>query len=512
MAARPGGRRRRWSCAACVRRKGRSGARCCIATASACCSSSRRASSAAWCAAVAAPLRPMLLRLTDIADDGGARCRGRGRCCRCCRQASNKHVWRPGGDVLLASTTDGVQWTKARRILVQVRHARRSRAGAGAGACAKQSKLASKQAHARRCRRPRGGRRPRLTHPTASSRVQDNSTMVPWVTANPPAVAAGSGALVLPVWGEVPQKTTCAVDMAQQAALALVSADDGATWERSTPVRAATRTWLIEGTIVPLPDAKKGGARLLQFYRTATGCLFAARSEDGGRTWSQPRATSLPNPNSKVHALVLSNGAIAIAYNHHLSRANIDGVRSLLYVALSTDEGERWKVLARLETNTTKGHRYHYPTMLQVGVWSAVHHLAPARAARPDEAPTPRCLVRLRRWAANCTWSTRSPSATSPGTGPRASRRASRWLLCSSNQPEGPPRRATACGGTAGGCMEDAQCDATADPAEARLRAAHSLRAVRCREPALLSAHNARTTDAGVMSRPLRVGRPRARL
>jgi predicted neuraminidase len=119
---------------------------------------------------------------------------------------------------------------------------------------------------------------------------------------------------------------------------------------------------LIEGTIVALDNGD-----LLQLFRTEVGFIYTARSSDNGATWSQPLRTRLPSNNSKLHALVLSNGALVLAYNNHESRANTDGVRSYLTVALSRDRGVTWRMLASLETSTKPGHRFHYPTMLQVG-------------------------------------------------------------------------------------------------------------------------------------------------
>lgn len=121
-------------------------------------------------------------------------------------------------------------------------------------------------------------------------------------------------------------------------------------------------TWLIEGTLVTLENGQ-----LLHLFRTSAGFIYAARSNDGGISWSTPTPTKLPNNNSKVHALVLSNGALVLAYNNHVSRANTDGVRSYLTVAVSLDQAATWRLLASLETSTEPGHRFHYPTMLQVG-------------------------------------------------------------------------------------------------------------------------------------------------
>ena len=64
---------------------------------------------------------------------------------------------------------------------------------------------------------------------------------------------------------------------------------------------------------------------------------------DGGNTWSKAVSSGLPNPNSKFHLMRLSDGTLALAYNHH-NRA-----RTNLFVALSKDGGDTWHLAARVE-------------------------------------------------------------------------------------------------------------------------------------------------------------------
>ena len=39
--------------------------------------------------------------------------------------------------------------------------------------------------------------------------------------------------------------------------------------------------------------------------RTVTNCAFRTLSYDRGRTWVTPMPTQVPNPNTKIHAVVL---------------------------------------------------------------------------------------------------------------------------------------------------------------------------------------------------------------
>lgn len=46
----------------------------------------------------------------------------------------------------------------------------------------------------------------------------------------------------------------------------------------------------------------------------------------------------------QVHALVLSNGLLAMCYNAHTTKSVKDGVRTFLNVAVSPDRGKTWEV------------------------------------------------------------------------------------------------------------------------------------------------------------------------
>lgn len=91
---------------------------------------------------------------------------------------------------------------------------------------------------------------------------------------------------------------------------------------------------------------------------------------DGGAKWSNPELTSLPNPNAKVNALVLSNGLLALAYNDHTAKEHKDGTRTNLTVAVSHDRGRTWRSIAQLENGVTQGRHipmFQSPTMYQRG-------------------------------------------------------------------------------------------------------------------------------------------------
>ena len=88
---------------------------------------------------------------------------------------------------------------------------------------------------------------------------------------------------------------------------------------------------------------------------------------DGGLTWTTPNSTGLPNPNSKVAALVLSNGEVILAYNaHNKNDGYPESTRALLFLVSSSTRGRTWSNFAHLEMGMAKGLRFHYPALLQV--------------------------------------------------------------------------------------------------------------------------------------------------
>jgi hypothetical protein len=71
-----------------------------------------------------------------------------------------------------------------------------------------------------------------------------------------------------------------------------------------------------------------------------------------------------------VHALVLSNGLLALAYNHHTAKEHKDGTRTNLTVAVSHDRGRTWRSIAQLENAVTQNKHipmFQSPTMYQRG-------------------------------------------------------------------------------------------------------------------------------------------------
>jgi predicted neuraminidase len=131
------------------------------------------------------------------------------------------------------------------------------------------------------------------------------------------------------------------------------SIDNGKSWTRHGPITFPGQPWgTIQPAIVPLP-----GSRLRMFVRSTPriGKICAADSTDGGRTWSDLKPTSLPNPNSGIDAVGLKDGRIVLVYNH------TEKGRSPLNLAVSRD-GEHWNSFLALETEPGE---FSYPAIIQ---------------------------------------------------------------------------------------------------------------------------------------------------
>jgi predicted neuraminidase len=82
------------------------------------------------------------------------------------------------------------------------------------------------------------------------------------------------------------------------------------------------------------------------------------RTEDGGITWTPPRALDLPNVDSAVTAGRLADGRLLLAYNPTYDRDELD-------LAVSAD-GLAWRQLAQLE-HGSRDDEFSYPTLLVDG-------------------------------------------------------------------------------------------------------------------------------------------------
>lgn len=128
------------------------------------------------------------------------------------------------------------------------------------------------------------------------------------------------------------------------------TSDLGATWQATGPLNDGVQFGAIQPSILVLP-----GGKLKAVGRTRQGSVFQISSDDGGKSWDQMTATSLPNPNSGIDAVTLRDGRHVIVYNH--TRQG----RSPLNVAVSHD-AVAWRPALVLEDQPGE---YSYPAVIQ---------------------------------------------------------------------------------------------------------------------------------------------------
>lgn len=182
--------------------------------------------------------------------------------------------------------------------------------------------------------------------------------VVPKVIANQVVVHRATGNWVLPYWREKAPPEACKNSNAPAFAGALVSTDRGRSWRAKGQIRVGG-TWLIEGTAVERSDGS-----IACLFRTSRGKLYQSVSYDGGLSWTGANPTSVPNPDSKVNAITLTTGELALAFNDSPDSSKINKGRARLRVAVSCDGGQRWVTISELEEGSLRMY-IHYPTLVQ---------------------------------------------------------------------------------------------------------------------------------------------------
>lgn len=144
---------------------------------------------------------------------------------------------------------------------------------------------------------------------------------IPGTFVRQPIVVNDGGAWLLPVFrciGALGQRWTGDVD----TAAILVSRDAGASW---LMVEVPDSIGAVHMNIVP-----QGNGRMVALFRNRFAAqILSSASDDDGVNWSAPEPTVLPNNNSSIQATALSDGRIAIIYNHSNALMSNDRRRSL---------------------------------------------------------------------------------------------------------------------------------------------------------------------------------------
>lgn len=138
------------------------------------------------------------------------------------------------------------------------------------------------------------------------------------------------------------------------------TADYGRTWTKSEAINDGTIMQAIQPSIL-----KHADGRLQILCRSRNTTLNESWSSDNGKTWSEMKASALPNNNSGTDAVTLKDGRQLLVYNHTLpnnSWVKGKGPRTPLNVAVSTD-GVKWYAANVLEDSPIS--QYSYPSVIQ---------------------------------------------------------------------------------------------------------------------------------------------------
>ena len=127
--------------------------------------------------------------------------------------------------------------------------------------------------------------------------------------------------------------------------------DNGISWTRTKALNDRKIA-----AIQPAVLLHKSG-KLQILCRSKQSRILTSWSEDNGANWTELSPLSLPNPNSGIDAVTLSDGRQLLVYNHLTSG------RQMLNVAVS-DDGISWKAALILE-NDIKDKEYSYPAVIQ---------------------------------------------------------------------------------------------------------------------------------------------------
>ena len=185
-----------------------------------------------------------------------------------------------------------------------------------------------------------------------------------------PKVLAGklvvlrNGDWILPFWRE--KHTILGVCESDQEGSAgvLVSQDRGESWRPYGRI-IHPGTWLIEGALAQMAKSD----HLIMVFRTSagTGELYFSKSDDNGRTWSQPASTKLANPGAKLVLTSVADNAHALVFNNHKRLPYpLQHSRTDLDLIASSDDGRSWGIVHRLESSRQEGRMFHYPSLLEV--------------------------------------------------------------------------------------------------------------------------------------------------
>jgi predicted neuraminidase len=121
--------------------------------------------------------------------------------------------------------------------------------------------------------------------------------------------------------------------------------DRGATWEKVGEIPEGSQPTIVQRT----------DGSLLAYLRSDP-FILESESNDGGKTWTDPKQTNLHCPGAGIAMTRLANGNLVLVHNDSPTE------RSPLSIRRSTNEGKTWSDPLHLESNPGE---YSYPCVLQ---------------------------------------------------------------------------------------------------------------------------------------------------
>ena len=136
------------------------------------------------------------------------------------------------------------------------------------------------------------------------------------------------------------------------------TADQGKNWRRTESLNNGDSISAIQPSILVHSD------NTLQILcRSKSHRILSSWSYDRGNTWTELEPMDLPNNNSGIDGITLSDGRHLLVYNH-IDLSQNQGKRNKLHVAVS-DDGIKWKAVCLLENDENTAHEYSYPAVIQ---------------------------------------------------------------------------------------------------------------------------------------------------
>ncbi len=163
------------------------------------------------------------------------------------------------------------------------------------------------------------------------------------------------GDYLLPIYHETGANTEWLA--ADSASLFLRRDIKSGKWTPTNEIHS--RIGNIQPSVVQINDhdliayCRRGGG----YEPTKDGWLVRSESHDGGRTWSEGKDSTFPNPNAAVDFIKLSNGHLLLVYNDSMND------RNPLTAAISTDNDKSYPCRRNI-IDDPKGD-FGYPTAIE---------------------------------------------------------------------------------------------------------------------------------------------------